>query len=112
MVLLGERLAGDLLRRHHREVGDLLAELLERTARLVLDVAACGREQLLALLRRLRIRSGLPHSDHVVLIRNSRIVAGPGYLQGPIAATPGRTTTISIAGERYRALFADARLLP
>ncbi len=59
------------------------------------------------LLRRLRIRSGLPTSDHVVLIQEGRIVAGPGYLQGPIAATPGRTTTISLAGERYRTLVAD-----
>ena len=59
------------------------------------------------LLRRLRIRSGLPTSDHVVLIQNRRIVAGPGYLQGPIKATPGRTTTVSLAGERYRTLVAD-----
>ena len=61
-----------------------------------------------ALLRRLRVRSGLPASDHVVLVQEQRVVAGPGFLQGSIAATPGRAATISLAGDRYRALVADS----
>ena len=44
-----ERLAGDLLGREHGQVGDLLADLLERALRLGLDVAARRGDQLLAL---------------------------------------------------------------
>ena len=51
VVLLVERLARDLLGGGDRQVRDLLAELVERAAGLVLDVAARLREQLLALLR-------------------------------------------------------------
>ena len=40
VVLVVERLARDLLGGEHREVGDLLADLLERAAGLLLDVAA------------------------------------------------------------------------
>src|SRR4029077_10296747 len=60
LVVSREGLAGHLLGRQHREVGDLLADALQGAARLRLDVAAGGGEQLLALLatvlRRLRLR--------------------------------------------------------
>ena len=59
------------------------------------------------LLRRLRARSGLQDDDHVVLLQAGRLVVGPGYLQGRVDAPAGRTTTISIADERYRVLVAD-----
>ena len=56
VVVRGQRLARDLLGGDHGEVGDLLADLLERAARLGLDVAPRGRHQLLALLGGLRLR--------------------------------------------------------
>src|SRR5215216_5681927 len=50
MVVRRERLARHLLGRDHREVRDLLAYFVERSASLRLDIAASGGEQLLALL--------------------------------------------------------------
>src|SRR5215210_2207629 len=55
VVLLGERLARDLLGGRDGQVRDLLAQLVERAASLVLDVATGLREQLLALLDGLRL---------------------------------------------------------
>src|SRR5258707_9567086 len=49
LVLLVERLARDLLGGEDRQVGDLVADLLDRAARLGLDVALGLLEQLLAL---------------------------------------------------------------
>ena len=49
MVGVVERLAGDLLRREHGQVGHLPADLLERALRLALDVLARGGDQLLPL---------------------------------------------------------------
>ena len=49
LVGLGERLARDLLGGEHGEVGDLVADLLDRAARLGLDVAARLLHHLLAL---------------------------------------------------------------
>src|SRR6185295_20316044 len=49
LIVLVEGLARDLLGRQDREVGDLVADLLDRTARLGLDVAPGLLEQLLAL---------------------------------------------------------------
>src|SRR5215207_7067013 len=43
LIVWIERLPGDLLGGEHREVGDLLADALERAPRLRLDVAARGR---------------------------------------------------------------------
>ncbi len=50
VVVVVERLARDLLRRHHRQVGHLAPDLVDRAARLLLDVAARLLHQLLALL--------------------------------------------------------------
>jgi diguanylate cyclase (GGDEF)-like protein len=60
-----------------------------------------------SLLLRLRARSGLEEVDDVVVVRNGRIVAGPGFLSGRVDAPAGRTTTIAIAGDRYRALLGE-----
>ena len=49
LVVLVERLAGHLLGGEDRQVGDLGADLLDRAARLGLDVAARLLQQLLAL---------------------------------------------------------------
>jgi diguanylate cyclase (GGDEF)-like protein len=59
------------------------------------------------LVRRLHARSGLPSGDRMVLVVNGRIAVGDGWLQGPLGAQPGRTGTVDVAGERYRALVAD-----
>src|ERR1044072_3122818 len=59
LVVVGQRLARDLLGREDREVGDLVADLLDRAPRLGLDLAPGGLEHLLALgLTRLH-RGGL-----------------------------------------------------
>src|SRR4029079_6364207 len=49
LVVLGERLAGHLLGRQHGEIGDLVTDLLDRAARLGLDVAPRLGQELLAL---------------------------------------------------------------
>src|SRR5712691_5036821 len=59
-----------------------------------------------SLIRRLEARSGLDETDHVVLIKDGRIVAGPSGLRGPLSVTPSRTRTVSIDGARYRVLVA------
>lgn len=59
-----------------------------------------------ALVRRLEARSGLDSSDHVVLIENGRIVAGPPGIRGSLQISPSRTATASIGGSRYRVLVA------
>src|SRR5680860_1206277 len=58
LVVGGQRLAGDLLGRQHGQVGDLLADLLQRAPRLGLDVALRGRDQLVAFLLAGRGRLG------------------------------------------------------
>jgi diguanylate cyclase (GGDEF)-like protein len=57
-----------------------------------------------ALLERLHQRSGLMSDEKVVIVNEGRIVIAPGFLQGGLDAADGRTTTIEIADERYRAL--------
>jgi diguanylate cyclase (GGDEF)-like protein len=59
-----------------------------------------------ALLERLHARSGLEDDEKVVVASQGRIVVAPGFLQGRLDVTDRRTTTIEIAGERYRALGA------
>jgi len=59
-----------------------------------------------SLIRRLEARSGLDETDHVVLIKDGRIVAGPSGLRGTVSVTPSRTRTVSIEGARYRVLVA------
>ena len=56
MVLAGERLARDLLRRDHGQLRHLRPDLVDRTAGLLLDVAPGALEQLLARLARVDLR--------------------------------------------------------
>jgi diguanylate cyclase (GGDEF)-like protein len=58
------------------------------------------------LVSRLEGRSGLETGDHVILVQDSRIVAGPPGARGRLDLLSGRTRTVSIAGARYRALLA------
>jgi diguanylate cyclase (GGDEF)-like protein len=56
-----------------------------------------------ALLDRLHQRSGLNPDEQVVVVNDGRILVAPGFLQGRLDTADGRTSTIEIAGERYRA---------
>ena len=49
-----------------------------------------------ALVRSLETRSGLENYDHVVLIQNGRIVAGPPGVSGSVDVHSGKTRTISL----------------
>jgi diguanylate cyclase (GGDEF)-like protein len=54
-----------------------------------------------ALVQRLELRSGLDDTDHVVLLENGRIIAGPPGLKGRV-----HTGTVTLGGKRYRAVAA------
>jgi diguanylate cyclase (GGDEF)-like protein len=57
-----------------------------------------------ALVDAIRSRSGLAPADALVLVHDGRIVASAPQVSGALALGPGRTSTVSLAGERYRAL--------
>jgi diguanylate cyclase (GGDEF)-like protein len=59
-----------------------------------------------ALVRSLETRSGLENYDHVVLIQNGRIVAGPPGVSGSVDVHSGKTRTISLDNTSYRSLVA------
>jgi diguanylate cyclase (GGDEF)-like protein len=60
------------------------------------------------LVRRLEGRSGLDSDEHVILVEDRRIVAGPAAMLGSrFDAFPGRTHTLTLGGTRYRTLVAD-----
>ena len=59
-----------------------------------------------ALVKRLEARSGLEQEDHVLVVENGRIVAGPPGVGDRVDLTSGRTRTISLGGTKYRALVA------
>jgi diguanylate cyclase (GGDEF)-like protein len=60
------------------------------------------------LVRRLEGRSGLNTDEHVILVVDRRIVAGPvAALGSSFDALPGRTHTLTLAGTRYRTIVAD-----
>jgi diguanylate cyclase (GGDEF)-like protein len=60
------------------------------------------------LVRRLEGRSGLEADEHVILVEDRRIVAGPAASLGSrFDALPGRTHKLTLAGTRYRAIVAD-----
>jgi diguanylate cyclase (GGDEF)-like protein len=60
-----------------------------------------------ALVSRLENRSGLAERDHVILVEDGRIVAGPPGVRGAFSVLTGKTRTVPIAGTRYRVLVAD-----
>lgn len=57
-----------------------------------------------ALVESIRTGSGLRPADSLVLVRDSRIVASVPEVGGELALGPGLTKTVSVSGERYRAL--------
>ncbi len=59
-----------------------------------------------AFVSRLEARSGLETADHVLLVEDGRIVAGPAALRGRIDVFSGKPHTVSLGGTRYRALVA------
>ena len=59
-----------------------------------------------ALVHRLELRSGLEEGDHVVLLDDRKIIAGPAGVTGRLSTTAGRTATVTLAGTRYRAVAA------
>jgi diguanylate cyclase (GGDEF)-like protein len=60
------------------------------------------------LVKRLEGRSGLDLDEHVILIEDRRVVAGPADSLGSrFDALPGRTHTLTFGGIRYRTLVAE-----
>src|SRR4051795_1779442 len=60
------------------------------------------------LVSRLEGRSGLDTDEHVILIEDRRVVAGPAdSLGGRFDALPGETHMLTFGGTRYRALVAE-----
>jgi diguanylate cyclase (GGDEF)-like protein len=61
-----------------------------------------------ALVIRLEQRSGLDSDEHVLLIEDRRVVAGPRAMLGTrVDAGRGKTHTLRFAGKRYRTLVAE-----
>ncbi|MDX6414608.1 MAG: hypothetical protein QOH23_2018 [Gaiellaceae bacterium] len=59
-----------------------------------------------ALSRRLEKRSGLESGDHIVLVQDGRIVAGPPSVRGSLGLRTGKPLTLRIGGTEYRTLVA------
>ena len=60
------------------------------------------------LVTQLEGRSGLDADDHIILIEDRRVVAGPaGTLGVRLDELPGKTHTLTFSGTRYRALVAE-----
>ena len=58
------------------------------------------------LVHRLELRSGLDPTDHVVLLQDGRIIAGPPGISGRLVASSRRASTVTLGGTRYRAVAA------
>jgi diguanylate cyclase (GGDEF)-like protein len=60
------------------------------------------------LLSRLEDRSGLDLDDHIILIEDRRVLAGPpGTRGGRFDSLPGKAHTLTFSSTRYRALVAE-----
>jgi diguanylate cyclase (GGDEF)-like protein len=69
-------------------------------------VAAVPLDQ--ALVSRLEDRSGLETDEHIILVEDRRIIAGPAdAIATAFNAPPGKTHTVTVSGTRYRTLVAD-----
>src|SRR5438093_7978797 len=69
-------------------------------------IAAVPLDQ--TLVNRLEGRSGLEMDEHIILIEDRRIVAGPiGSVGSRFDALPGKTHTITLTGTRYRTIVAE-----
>jgi diguanylate cyclase (GGDEF)-like protein len=61
-----------------------------------------------SLVSRLEGRSGLESDEHIILVEDRHIVAGPADTLGSrFDALPGRTHTLTLSGTRYRTLVAE-----
>jgi len=61
-----------------------------------------------ALMTRLESRSGLDSDEHVIIVEDRGIVAGPPKVVGErVDALPGKTRTITLGGTRFRTLLAE-----
>jgi diguanylate cyclase (GGDEF)-like protein len=61
-----------------------------------------------ALMIRLESRSGLDSDEHVIIVEDRQIVAGPPKSVGErIDALPGKTRTVTLGGTRFRMLVAE-----
>jgi diguanylate cyclase (GGDEF)-like protein len=61
-----------------------------------------------ALAERLEARSGLDADEHVILIEDQRVLAGPrAGVGGRVDELPGKTHMLTFGGTRYRALIAE-----
>jgi diguanylate cyclase (GGDEF)-like protein len=58
------------------------------------------------LVNRLEDRSGLDDDEHVLLVEDQHIVAGPPGLRGAFTVPPGKTHATTLGGKRYRTLVA------
>jgi diguanylate cyclase (GGDEF)-like protein len=66
-----------------------------------------------ALAGRLEARSGLDADEHIILIEDRRVVAGPASsLGGRIDEVPGKTHMLTFDGRRYRALVEPLNGVP
>ncbi len=60
------------------------------------------------LVSRLEGRSGLEGDEHIILVEDRRVVAGPHATLGRrFDVVPGKTQTLTLAGTRYRTIVAD-----
>ena len=71
----------------------------------VVIVASIPLDQ--TLVNRLEVRSGLDSDEHVLLVEDRRIVAGPPGLRGAFTVPPGKTHATTLGDTRYRALVAE-----
>jgi diguanylate cyclase (GGDEF)-like protein len=61
-----------------------------------------------ALMTRLESRSGLDGNEHVMLVENAKVVAGPATaVRQRVDVLPGKTHTITLGGTRFRTLVAE-----
>ena len=69
-------------------------------------IAAVPLDQ--ALVARLEGRSGLEADEHVILVEDRRILAGPrNALGGRFEVLPGKSQTLTLSGARYRTVVAE-----
>ena len=58
-------------------------------------------------LRKLKSRSGLDPADRFVVVKDGRVVVGPGWTQSTLVVPRDRAVTATIGGTRYRVLVAS-----
>ncbi len=59
-----------------------------------------------ALIDGLRARSGLEPADSLAILHDNAVIASSPRIMGKLRLAPGHTATVSVGGDRYRALVA------